>query len=251
MEYIESIRNEQIKNAVKLQTKKYQIKENAYFLEGPHLINEAVAAGVPLQQLLITENHEDDHVVKQYYDNSWVIADNVAKHLAATETNQGMFAIAPIPTMTLPEQISGGWLLLDAVQDPGNVGTMIRTADAAGYAGVIIGTGTAWPFNPKVVRAMQGSQFHLRLVQMPLADAIAQFQAAQAPVYGTLVNQDAVDYRTVKPTGTFGLVIGNEGNGMNPELAKETTANLVIPLPGKAESLNAAIAAGVLMFQMV
>lgn len=251
MEYIESVHNDQIKTAIKLQTKKYQTKSGNYFLEGPHLIEEAVKAGVALKQLFITENHQDDHIVKQFYDQSIMINDQVANHLAATETNQGMFAIAPIPDVSLPAQLTGGWLLLDAVQDPGNVGTMIRTADAAGFAGVIIGVGTAWPFNPKVVRAMQGSQFHLRLVQAPMADAIKQLQAEQAPVYGTLVNDAAVDYRTIQPTATFGLIIGNEGAGMDPALSSQTTANLVIPIPGHAESLNAAIAAGILMFHFV
>jgi TrmH family RNA methyltransferase len=229
LEYIESVHNDQIKTAIKLQTKKYQTKSGSYFLEGPHLIEEAVKAGVALKQLFITENHQDDHIVKQFYDQSIMISDQVANHLAATETNQGMFAIAPIP----------------------DVGTMIRTADAAGFAGVIIGVGTAWPFNPKVVRAMQGSQFHLRLVQAPMADAIKQLQAEQAPVYGTLVNDAAVDYRTIQPTATFGLIIGNEGAGMDPALSSQTTANLVIPIPGHAESLNAAIAAGILMFHFV
>lgn len=251
MEYIESVHNDQIKTAIKLQTKKYQTKTNEYFLEGPHLIQEAVAAGVDLKQLFITENHQDDHLVKRFYDQTIMISDAVANHLAATETNQGMFAIAPIPALQLPAALTGGWLLLDAVQDPGNVGTMIRTADAAGFAGVIIGTGTAWPFNPKVVRAMQGSQFHLQLAQATMTDAVAQLHSASAPVYGTLVNDAAVDYRTIQPVPTFGLIIGNEGNGMDPALAKQTTANLVIPIPGHAESLNAAIAAGILMFHFV
>lgn len=101
----------------------------------------------------------------------------MAKHLSDTETPQGIFAVMPRELASLPA-LTGQFLLLDGIQDPGNVGTLVRTADAAGVGTVVFGAGTADPFNPKVLRAMQGSQFHVRIVMADLAPLIAQLQAA-------------------------------------------------------------------------
>ncbi|XIF20324.1 MAG: RNA methyltransferase [Acetilactobacillus jinshanensis] len=145
----------------------------------------------------------------------------------------------------------GDWLLLDQVQDPGNIGTMVRTADAAGFSGVIFGKGTASPYNPKVVRAMQGSQFHLTLARGDLNDWIRDLIKNDVPVYGTVLDPQAVDYRKVNSADNFGLVMGNEGNGMQKKLLNLTTKNLYIPIRGRAESLNVAVAAGILMFELI
>ena len=140
------------------------------------------------------------------------------------------------------------WLLLDNVQDPGNIGTMVRTADAAGFAGVAFGTGTVDIHQPKVERSMQGSQFHLQLISTDLTALVAQLQAQGAPVYGSELNPQAAEYLDVDAPAAFGLIMGNEGNGMSPELLAQTDQNLYIPIKGQAESLNVAVAAGILMF---
>ena len=140
------------------------------------------------------------------------------------------------------------WLLLDNVQDPGNIGTMVRTADAAGFAGVAFGTGTVDIHQPKVERAMQGSQFHLQLISTDLDKLVDQLQAQGSPVYGSELNPQAARYLDIDAPASFGLIMGNEGNGMSRELLARTDQNLYIPIKGQAESLNVAVAAGVLMF---
>src|SRR5699024_8594405 len=105
-------------------------------------------------------------------------------------TPQGIMAVVSKKTQIITD-FSGRWLLLDRVQDPGNVGTMVRTADAAGFAGVALGTGCADPYSTKVLRSMQGSNFHLPLVNVQLEQLIPQLQQLSIPVYGTELNVDA------------------------------------------------------------
>ncbi len=124
---------------------------------------------------------------------------------------------------------------------------MIRTADAAGIDGVILGEGCADLYNPKVLRSAQGSHFHLPVVSMPLTEAIQQLKEQQVPILGTALQQ-AADYRQAAITDSFALLVGNEGSGVNPELLKETDSNVFIPIYGESESLNVAVAAGILLY---
>ena len=144
----------------------------------------------------------------------------------------------------------GAWLLLDKIQDPGNVGTLVRTADAAGFKGVVFGEGTADAYSPKVVRAMQGSQFHLEVLTGDLVEWTDALTANNLSVYGSQLNEAARSYREIESSTQFALIVGNEGQGMSDELAVKTTANLYIPIQGQAESLNVAIAGGILMFSL-
>ncbi|MFD1484304.1 TrmH family RNA methyltransferase [Lacticaseibacillus baoqingensis] len=250
MEYIASPKNEHIKAAKKLTVKKYQKQGDAYLLEGWHLVEEALKAGQQPRRIYAINKFLEERALRPYYEQLTEISPEVAKHLSETPTPQGIFAVMPRVTGTLPEAVSGSYLLLDGIQDPGNVGTLVRTADAAGIQQVIFGDGTADAFNPKVLRAMQGSQFHVNITTTALAPVIAQLQAAQVPVYGTELNVNAKSYRDVQPTRHFGLIVGNEGNGMSQELLHQTDVNLYIPIRGEAESLNVAIAAAVVMFHL-
>ncbi|KRK73204.1 TrmH family RNA methyltransferase [Lacticaseibacillus nasuensis] len=248
-EYIASPKNERIKAAKKLTTKKGQKQGDAYLLDGWHLVEEALASGLTPKTIYATEKFLDERALRPFYDQLIEISPEVAKHLSDTETPQGIFAVMPRELASLPA-LTGQFLLLDGIQDPGNVGTLVRTADAAGVGTVVFGAGTADPFNPKVLRAMQGSQFHVRIVMADLAPLIAQLQAAGIAVYGTELNVNAQNYRELAPQEQFALVVGNEGNGMQEALLTETTKNLYIPIKGRAESLNVAIAAAVILFHL-
>lgn len=253
MEYITSVRNEKIKKIKNLNTVKARRHQKLYLIEGEHLVIEALKSQVNIKELLVTENfinHDENHIIKQLYNQTTQISDNVAKHLSSMVTPPGIFAvIAQLPIST---RISyqGKWLLLDHVQDPGNVGTIIRTADAAGYQGVVLSTDSADIYAPKVQRAMQGSQFHLQLLRSDLYKIVNDFQKQQIPVYGTLVDVQAVNYKKLSAPKRFALIMGNEARGMQTELVQLVDKNLYIPLAGQAESLNVAIAAGILMFSL-
>ncbi|BBM20272.1 rRNA methylase, SpoU family [Lactiplantibacillus plantarum] len=220
-------------------------------LDGWHLVNEAVKAHVAIQTLLITSKQLATEPDLTHFPAVIEISEEVAKHISATVTPQGVFAVATLPAVVedlAQLDLTRPWLLLDNVQDPGNIGTMVRTADAAGFAGVAFGTGTVDIHQPKVERSMQGSQFHLQLISTDLTALVAQLQAQGAPVYGSELNPQAAQYLDVDAPAAFGLIMGNEGNGMSPELLAQTDQNLYIPIKGQAESLNVAVAAGILMF---
>ncbi|EOH81074.1 MULTISPECIES: TrmH family RNA methyltransferase [Enterococcus] len=252
MKEIQSTKNTVIKETKKLQQKKYRQQTQTYLLEGFHLIQEAKAANVLLKEVFINQRglNEWTEWIEENLEEYYLVSDEVLKTLASQPTPQGIIAVAEMPKEDTAD-FTGAWLLLDNVQDPGNVGTMIRTADAAGFSGVILGQGSADLYNPKTLRSTQGSLYHLSVNAGDLAEIIPQFQQTDSPVLGTALDKTAKDYLSVEKMSDFALVMGNEGQGISPELLAMTDQNLYIPIKGQAESLNVAIAAGVLMFHLL
>lgn len=254
MEKLTSIHNQHVKNWKKLQTKKYRRQTGTYLLDGWHLVSETVQSGTQVLQLIGTSEQLAAHSdLTSLTDEVYEVTEEVMQHITDTVTPQGIAAVVPLPDAhKIPdmENLHGGWLFLDRVQDPGNVGTMVRTADAAGFTGVVVSHRSADIFSPKVIRSMQGSQFHLNLYEGDLAKWVEDFKTLNAPVYGTQLNPQAKSFRDVEPGKTFALIMGNEGQGMSEQLLSQTTTNLYIPMQGQAESLNVAVSAGILMFQL-
>ncbi|MDR7073725.1 TrmH family RNA methyltransferase [Fictibacillus barbaricus] len=250
MKYIESESNASIKQWKKLHTKKEREKTGTFLLEGPHLIEEAIASGAALVHVIVEENFEmKDEWLKEKF-TLWTVPAKIMKILSETEKPQGIIAVCEMPAE--PEEIlkeNGRYLFVDGVQDPGNLGTIIRTADSAGLDGVFLGEGTADLFNGKTVRSTQGSIFHLPIVKKDLQKALSDCQSLNIPVYSTSLS-DAVDMREVPETKGFALIVGNEGSGVQPALQNESTMNVKIPIFGKAESLNVSVATGILLYEL-
>lgn len=256
MQHIMSLNNPQVKDWRKLQNRKQRTKQNAYLVEGFHLIEEAMNHAQSLIQKIIIredllEERTTQEIVEQFeLDQLVVVTKEIADSIATTETNQGIFAELTLPAHQAIEEIRAPFLLLDAVQDPGNVGTMIRTADAAGFQGVILGKGTVDLYNDKTLRAAQGSHFHLDVYSMDLAEIIPIFKEQGYPIFGTTLNQEAKSYKEVQVDQPFALVVGNEGAGVSEEIIQMVDQNIYIPMTGQTESLNVAIAASILMFYL-
>lgn len=249
MKEIQSTKNPLIKERKKLHKRKYRELENRYLLEGFHLVEEAVNHGAELEELFLDERglKEWGAWAEQQETSSYLISAEVMKQLSDLPAPQGMIATVKKDS-SLEINYQGKWLLLDNVQDPGNVGTMIRTADAAGFDGVILGKGTADIYSTKVLRSMQGSQFHLPIFSQDLLEVIPNFQKAGIPVYGTELNVEAIDYTQAKKKYQVALILGNEGQGVAKDILQMTDRNLYIPLHGQAESLNVGVAAGILLY---
>lgn len=246
MEQITSSQNAKVKQYLKLKKKRERDKQNKAVLEGFHLIEEAYQSGLKIEQLFVFDVQRVDAKLLASAEQVYEINMKVAESLAGTVTPQGIFAIIQKPQIESSslKQV----LILDRVQDPGNVGTLIRTADAAGLDAVVMTKGTADAFSDKVLRASQGSVFHIPIIVEE--DIIHFIQQFEGPVYGTALNQ-VVNYHEVeKGQSSFALVLGNEGEGISDEILQTTTQNITIPIYGKAESLNVAIAAGILMFHL-
>ncbi|MGG5317102.1 TrmH family RNA methyltransferase [Enterococcus sp. AZ072] len=252
MKEIQSNKNPFIKEIKKLQQKKYRQQTNSYILEGFHLVQEAFNAGAEIQEVFVNPRGQKEWAdwLAERFPEYYLVSDEILKMLADQPTPQGMAAVVSMTEDTI-EQFTGAWLLLDQVQDPGNVGTMIRTADAAGFSGVVLGEGTVDLYNPKTLRSMQGSHFHLAVVSRKLPELISELQSQKFTIFGTALDKNAKNYQTVDVQVDFALVMGNEGQGMRPDLLAMTDANLYIPIKGQAESLNVAVAAGILMFKLI
>ncbi|WP_147532574.1 TrmH family RNA methyltransferase [Bacillus marasmi] len=247
MKHIHSVKNPQIKEWKKLLTKKERDKTGTFLIEGYHLVEEALKQENVITELIVNEAAE----LPPHWNYGSIpvttVTEEVIKTLSDTETPQGVIAVCRQEQVSLDVSSAKTFLLIDAVQDPGNVGTMIRTADAAGIDGVIVGKGSVDVYNPKVLRSAQGSHFHLPIITGDLNNWIETLQQKGIPVYGTSL-ENGQNYREVTPTHEFALIVGNEGSGVAKELLQQTTSNLYIPIHGKSESLNVAVATGILLY---
>lgn len=245
MKEITSSQNNLVKQWRKLIDKKKEREQTGQFIvEGFHLVEEAMKEGLAIH-VMMTED-----VVTPFSLNdveTILITEEIAKLLAETETSQMIFAHCKKKQSSLDEVQGKRFLLIDAVQDPGNVGTMIRTADAAGVDGIILGKGSADAYNSKTLRAAQGSHFHVPIIQMDLQEAVEQLQARHVPVLATGWTEQAINYREVE-TKSFAIIVGNEGSGVATHLLEMSDEVIYIPMPGRAESLNVGIATGILLF---
>ncbi len=251
MERIDSVKNQKIKNVKKLHTRKGREKFGSFIIEGAHLVEEAIKSGVVINEIFVEENVELNSKLESCEAPIYIVNDKVMKEISETETPQGLVAVCELlGRKPLQLRTNGKYILLDKVQDPGNLGTIIRTADSAGCDGIILGNGTVDVYNGKVLRATQGSVFHLPVVRGDLEEWIDQLKKEGISVYGTALNDQAVSYKEVEPQDGFALVMGNEGSGLDPAILSKTSANLYIPIYGKAESLNVAVATGILLYHL-
>jgi len=245
MTIITSKANSVVKNAKKLHQKKY--RKSAYLIEGWHLFEEAVQAGVTIEKIFALESYRDQ--LATFPQTIWV-SEEILLDLADTQTPQGIVAVIQKEEVGLPELHQGKFLFLEDVQDPGNVGTIIRTADAAGFTGVIVSDKSADIYSLKTLRSMQGSHFHLPIYRMSSQRLLKEAKEAAIPVLATTLSKDSVDYRELPPIENFVLVMGNEGQGISPLMAESADQLVHISMKGQAESLNVAVAAGILIFHL-
>lgn len=239
MRIITSVNNEFIIKLAKLKHNKYRNEQQLFLVEGYHLVNEAHNANL-LTKVLIT--NEDDLI--DGIENI-LVTPNIIKKLAQTTTPQGVIGVCKM--ITPPQNFGEKILLLDNVQDPGNIGTLIRTAVGFNFDLVVLGVGCADLYNDKTIRSTQGALFKISILQESLDVIIPKLAQQNIPVYGTsLVNAIRLD-EIIKPT-KYALILGNEGRGVNPKYLQMTNQNIYIPINKELESLNVAVAGAIIMY---
>lgn len=185
MEQISSVNNKLIKDLAKLKQKKYREETGLYLIEGFHLVEEAIKANRKYVYLLGTQEALDTAAVENEVDlsgrNVILINSAIVRHLSSTKNSQDIFMVLKIAQPKDYPFNYGKWVLLDQLADPGNVGTIIRTADAAGFDGVVLSPNSVDLYNPKTQRAMQGSQFHINLIVADLPTTIASLKIVIFP----------------------------------------------------------------------
>lgn len=245
MTIITSKANSVVKNAKKLHQKKY--RKSSYLIEGWHLFEEAVQAGARIEKIFALAEHGGKLTD---YPQAVFVTEEILLDLADSQTPQGIVAVVQKEEEQMPDLTSGKYLFLEDVQDPGNVGTMIRTADAAGFTGVIVSSKSADIYSLKTLRSMQGSNFHLPIYRMSVEAFVEEAKNSRLPILATTLSQKSKDYRELARLEDFALIMGNEGQGISPFMVEQADQLVHISMKGQAESLNVAVAAGILMFYL-
>lgn len=258
-EVITSSQNKIIKQIKSLHAKKYRDNLQQYIIEGYKLIDEALQYDKPFSLVLFSDeavkSEEGNRLLRKCEEMNipiYIADDRVFQEASEMDSPQGVLAVLHKQEQDLENIIdreSYILMLLDEVRDPGNVGTIIRTADACGIAGVVLSKGCVDLYNGKTIRATMGSMFHIPVVtDVDMLELIEGLKLAKAEVVGADPHSN-VNCVEVPHKERTAIIIGNEANGLRTEVKSAATQNITIPMPGKAESLNAGIAAAILMYE--
>jgi TrmH family RNA methyltransferase len=250
---ISSASNEKIKLVRALQAqRRAREKEQLFVLEGVRLVEEALHAQAAVRLVLHTDSLDarGRAVVNQLARQGAAVEAVTPEVMAAASADQtppGLLAVAPFAARACPPPGELTFaLVLDRIGDPGNLGAMLRTADAAGVQAVFLAPGTVDAYNPKVVRAAMGAHFHLPVISATWAELGEKLAGIGVWLAEA---REGTPYPKVNWRAPSALLIGSEAEGPSPDALQFTDRRVCIPMPGRAESLNAAVAAGILMFE--
>ena len=246
LEHITSLKNTKVTTWKSLKDRKGRKETGCFLVEGRKMVEEALASAFPVEAILV-----DADCAAEFTLPANVLAFTMPSHVLAavcdTKTPQGIAAVVRMVEVPL----TGKRLVaMDGVQDPGNVGTIVRTADAAGFDGVLLSSQCADVFSPKVLRATMGSIFRMGIrVTDDLPGVLSQMVQEGASVLSSQLDGEPF-YQRSPMNERFVLVIGSEGNGVTDAVKTIATHRVKLPMRGGAESLNAAVAAGIMMYEL-
>lgn len=256
MTKIESRQNGTLKHLARLaREKKYRLSCGEMLCEGEKMLLEALESHVQVRAVLIHE-HADSLAraltlrAEEAGAPLYEAPDALFRQASDVETPQGViFSCVPPAFDRQTLKAASHVLILDGLQDPGNMGTILRTADAFALDAVVLADGCTDPYAPKVVRATMGAIFRLPVIRMPLSEAAAALKANGLPVYAAALTDGAIPVSEV-PLGSSAVIIGNEGRGVSKEAFALCDRAVILPMRGCAESLNAGVAASIFMWEM-
>ena len=240
MEHITSRQNALMTHIRKLSASRaYRRASGEYLCDGVKLLEEALRWNAPLKTVVLSECVDAP-----------TLPSDVMRSISPMETPQGALFTVRLPDTALPETLSGAhYLVLDGVQDPGNVGTILRTADAFDCDGVFIVNACADPYSPKTARATMGAVFRRDVYQCTADELCALLQKCGLPLYGTALRNDTVSLRDAE-LSRAAVAVGSEGRGLSAEILSKCEKTIKIPMSPRCESLNAAVAASVVLWEM-
>ncbi|HZJ82186.1 MAG TPA: RNA methyltransferase [Clostridia bacterium] len=258
-EIVTSHDNPTIKLIKSLKIKKYRDKHGLYMVEGIKMAREALDQKINIHMLIFSEDfhigelglHEEEQLIPNIR-----VASNLFKEVSDVQSPQGVIALLNKEEYPIDMIDSSGpsfWVVLDEVQDPGNMGTIIRTVDAAGGNGVILLKGCVDPYNPKTIRATMGSIFRVPIIQVRDTGSFLNKlkEIASDILVSSMDGKSIFNWKDSRSKGITALVIGNESKGISEEVGQFATDVVSIPIVGGAESLNASVAAGILIYEIM
>ena len=237
---ITSLENKKVKDIVKLQNKKYRDLTNTFVVETKHLVEEAEKCGI-VKELYLVGNEDNSR------DDCYYVTYEVMKKMSSMESPSDVLAVCE--KNNSKEIIGDKILLLDGIQDPGNLGTIIRSSVAFGITTIVLSPDTVDLYNPKVIRATEGMFCHINIITMDLEEAINRIKSKGIKVYGTNV-VNGVNVSTITNKNSYSLVVGNEGNGVKQNIQDLCDLNLYIPMNNNVESLNVGVACSILLYEL-
>jgi len=254
MTYISSLQNPKVKDWAALLDRKQRDRTGRFLIEGVHLVQEAIKFGADLDAVVFDAERGIPAELRDAIGGTdallYEAPPNVLAKCTGTDTPPPVFGVAakPLPNQEPLYREGALVLVLDGLRDPGNVGTLIRSADAVGADAVVLGRGSVDLYNPKTVRATMGSLFHLPVIEGDLAELLPQARARGMRVVGTSLKAEHTCYAWDWKGATW-LLLGNESNGLSQEAAAHVDGAVLIPMRGQAESLNVATAGAVLLHE--
>ena len=237
---ITSLENKKIKKYIKLKTKKYRDLEKLFLVEGEHLVLEALKSNSVVDLLVL-----EGFFVNYSYPYTYV-SEAIMKKLSNMDSIPKVIAV--VKFLESNENFGPKILLLDDIQDPGNLGTIIRSSLAFNVTDIILNSKSVDLYNDKVVRSSQGMLFHMNILRVDLAQLIPKLKQNGYLILGTNVSNGS-DVREIK-SDKFALLMGNEGSGVKMELASMCDKNLYIKMNNNVESLNVGVATSILLYEL-
>lgn len=256
MDIIRSKDNLQIKQARKLKEKKYRVENGKFLIEGLRFVMEAVNSDFAITDIFLTCDFYDiweRNLMKEKIKNMpsvYIVTDEVLKSISTTENPQGIVAVVKNTRLRYKKDMEGFYVLADRIQDPGNMGTIIRSSYAAGALGVILTKGTVDVYNEKTLRSTMGSIFHVPVIQDEQLDKIKVLKENGFKLIASLLDAET-NFYDVSLNRKIIFAVGNEANGLSEDIEQIADIKARIPMPGGAESLNAAVSASIMMFELV
>ena len=230
---IESVNNEKIKEYSKLQQKKYRQRTGLFIVEGEHLVSEAIKHGV-VKEIFSLDTR----------DNATKVSVDVMKKLSNLDTVPNILAVCHIKENT---EIFGNILILDDIQDPGNLGTIIRSAVAFGIDTIIASNNTVDLYNSKVLRSSEGMFFNINYIKQDLISVLNGLKDTHEIYTTNVIEGESLDKIEIKRP--YAIIMGNEGSGVSNSIAKYSNKTIYIPMSMKCESLNVAIATSIILYE--
>ena len=235
-----SIENKKIKNIKKLNAKKYRDEFNEFLIEGEHLVLEAYKNGI-LKEVILEENTDIDINIEKSY-----VTSSVLKYISELDNPAKIMGICK---KLDKKNIGNKILILDGVQDPGNLGTIIRSSVAFNIDTIILSRECVDLYNSKVLRATQGMIFNINIIEEDLLELVSNLKKDGYKVYGTKVN-GGKSLKNIEKTDKFAIIMGNEGNGVNPYILDMCSDYIYIDMNKSCESLNVGVATSIILYEL-
>lgn len=249
MEFINSLDNSTIKRIKKLKQRKYREEEKKFLAEGRKFLDFDYQP----ELIVLKENFEEIENINQKLEKfncrKLVVNDKIFKELTSQENSQGVILVYPYCTSDI-NSLQKNIVILDKVQDPGNLGTIIRVGDAAGFRDILLTKGSVDCYNEKCVRSSMGSIFNMNIIYMEEVALLKYLKENNYKLQITALEKNSIEYTQMTLADKNAIVFGSEGNGVSKEFLNSADECVIIPIYGSAESLNVAMASGIILYKV-